>query len=62
MRGIFARLIRIENLGSRKRLILDAKNYLLSDGKNTYKLGQKVRIKVAGINFGDKRAEFLLLK
>ena len=55
-------LIRIENLGSRKRLILDAKNYLLSDGKNTYKLGQKVRIKVAGINFGDKRAEFLLLK
>ncbi len=55
-------LVKIENLGSRKRLILDAKNYLLSDGKTTYKLGQKVRIKVAGINMGDKRAEFLLLE
>ena len=55
-------LVKIENIGSRKRLILDAKNYLLSDGKTTYKLGQKVRIKVAGINMGDKRAEFLLLK
>ncbi len=55
-------LVKIENLPSKKRLILDAKNYLLSDGKTTYKLGQKVRIKVVGINLGDKRAEFLLLK
>ena len=55
-------LVKIENLPSKKRLILDAKNYILSDGKTTYKLGQKVRIKVVGINLGDKRAEFLLLK
>lgn len=55
-------IVKIENLPSKKRLVLDAKNYLLSDGKTIYKLGQKVRIKVAGINVGDKRAEFLLLE
>jgi len=53
-------LIKIETLRTRKKLVLDAKNYTLSDGKNTYKLGQKLKIKVAGINLGDRRAEFVL--
>ena len=53
-------LIKIETLRSRKRLELNAKNYTLSDGKTTYKLGQKLKIQVAGINLGDRRAEFIL--
>ena len=53
-------LIKIEMLKSRKRLELNAKSYTLSDGKNTYKLGQKLKIQVAGINLGDRRAEFIL--
>ena len=53
-------LIKIETLKVRKRLVLDAKNYTLSDGKTTYKLGQELKIKVAGINLGDRRAEFVL--
>ena len=54
-------LVKIETLKSRKRLVLDAKSYTLSDGKTTYKLGQKVKIKVVGINTGDRRAEFVLV-
>ncbi len=53
-------LIKIETLKGRKRLILDAKNYTLSDGKTSYKLGHRLKIKVAGINLGDRRAEFVL--
>ena len=65
--GIFVELengiegiIKIENLRSRKRLVYDQKTYTLSDGKIAYKLGQKVRIKVVGVNYGEKRAEFLI--
>ena len=53
-------LIKIENLKTRKRLNLDAKNYTLSDGRTTYKLGQTVKIEVVGVNLGDRRAEFIL--
>lgn len=54
-------LIKLESLKIGKRkLICDTKNYTLSDGKTTYKLGQKLKITVAGINMGDKRAEFVL--
>ncbi|MBQ9734346.1 MAG: ribonuclease R [Clostridia bacterium] len=65
--GIFVELesgvegiIKIENLHTRKRLVHDQKNYTLSDGKITYKLGQKVKIKVVGVNLGERRAEFIL--
>ena len=43
-----------------KRFICDRKTFTLSDGKTTYKLGQTVKIKVAGVNIIDKRAEFIL--
>lgn len=54
-------LIKIENLKSRRKLVHDEKTYTLSDGKTTYKLGQKTKIKVVGVNYGDRRAEFMLL-
>ncbi len=54
-------LIKLESLKIGKRkLVHDAKNYTLSDGRVTYKLGQKLKITVAGINMGEKRAEFVL--
>lgn len=54
-------LVKIETLKARRRFELDQKNYILSDGNKTFKLGQKVRIKVAGVNFGEKKAEFIML-
>lgn len=54
-------LIKIENLKhGRTKFIYDAKSYTLSDGKTTYKIGQKLKITVAGINMGEKKAEFVL--
>lgn len=53
-------LVKSETISGKKRLDYDEKNYTLSDGKTTYKLGQKVRIKVVGVNLADRRAEFLL--
>ncbi len=44
-----------------KRLTLDQKNYTLTDGKRTFKLGQSVKIKVVGVNLGERRAEFVLV-
>jgi len=53
-------LVKIDTIKSRgKRFIHDEKNYTLSDGKTTFKLGQKVRIKVVGVNLGDGKAEFI---
>lgn len=52
-------LVKIETLKGRKKFVYDAKNYCLSDGKTSYKLGQKVRVQVAGVNVGERRAEFL---
>lgn len=54
-------LVKIETLKG-KRFNFDAKKFTLSDGKKTYKLGEKVKIKVAGVNIIDKRAEFLLVE
>ncbi len=53
-------IIKIETIGSRKKLVFDDKSYSLSDGKTSFKLGQKVKIKVVGVNLGDRRAEFTL--
>ncbi len=50
-------LVRLERLKG-KRYVFDEKRYSLSDGKTTYKLGDKVKIVVDGVNFGTKRAEF----
>ena len=66
--GIFAELdngieglIKIDTIKLRgKKFIYDEKNYSLSDGKTTYKLGQKIKITVAGINVSERRAEFVL--
>ena len=51
----------LEMLKGKKRWVYDEKNYSLSDGKTTYKLGQKVRIKVLGVNLGERRAEFEMI-
>ena len=53
-------LVKMETLRGRKRFVHDEKNYTLTDGKRTFKLGQKVRIKVAGVNFGERKAEFVI--
>ncbi len=65
--GVFVELengveghIKLENLKIKRRFNYDDKNYTLSDGNRTYKLGQTLRIKVAGVNYGDRRAEFIL--
>ncbi len=67
--GLFAELangieglIKIDTLIRKNRLKYDEKNYILSDGKTTFRLGQSVKIKVLGVNLGDRRAEFVLLE
>lgn len=54
-------LVKIETLKGKRKFIHDDKNYTLSDGKNTYKLGQKVKIKVAGVNISERKAEFIMV-
>ena len=55
-------LVKIDTMKMRgKRFVYDEKNYTLSDGKTVYKLGQKVKIKVVGVNVGERRAEFVLV-
>ncbi len=55
-------LVKIETIKTKgKRFICDQKTYTLTDGKNTYKLGQKVRIKVVGVDVSERRAEFVLV-
>ena len=58
IRGISVDFIFLANFGQAD---LDKENYSLSNGKKTYKLGDRVKIKVVGINYGDKRAEFLFV-
>ncbi len=53
-------LIKLENLKIKRRYTFDDKNYTITDGNRRYKLGQPLRIKVAGVNYGDRRAEFIL--
>jgi len=55
-------LAKIETLKFKgRRPTYDAKSFTLTDGRTTYKLGQTVRIKVAGVNVGERRAEFLII-
>ncbi len=66
--GLFAELpngieglIKIETIKSRRRLVFDEKSYTLSDGKSSFKLGQRIKIKVVSVNMGERRAEFIAL-
>lgn len=51
--------IRSETL-SGGRIICDRDRYTLTVGKKTYRLGEMVKIVVAGVNLADRRAEFVL--
>ena len=53
-------LVRLETIRGKKSFTYDEKRYTLTDGVNTFKLGQEVRIKVAGVDLAEKRAEFVL--
>ena len=53
-------LCKLETLKG-KRYTFDEKTFSLSNGKETYKLGQSVKIKVAGVDFAQKKAEFLIV-
>ncbi len=53
-------LVKLQTLKGGK-YVFDSKKYMLSNGKNTYRLGEKVRIKVLGVNVIDKKAEFGLV-
>lgn len=54
-------LVKIDTIKSKgKKFVHDEKTYTLTDGRSTYKLGQKVRIKVVGVNLGERKAEFIL--
>lgn len=54
-------LVKIQTLNGRK-YDYDENNFLLSNGVNKYRLGQSVRICVAGVDLGERRAEFLIIK
>lgn len=54
-------LVRIETIKGR-RFTCDQKSYTLTNGEKTFKLGQKVKIKVSGVNLGERRAEFVLVE
>ena len=41
---------------------LDQKNYILSNGKFSYRLGQPVKVQVAGVNYGERRTQFVMVK
>ena len=63
--GIFVELecgvegkIKTETLRGR-RYYYDEKNLTLSNGADTYKLGEKIRIKVVGVDLITRKAEFL---
>lgn len=52
--------IKVETLPGRSYRF-NEKAYTLSNGKKTFGLGEKIRIKVAGVNIITRRAEFLLV-
>lgn len=62
--GVFAELengieglIKIDTIKGRKfKLIEDA--FILTDGKTSFRLGQRVKIKVVGVNYGTRKVEF----
>ncbi len=53
-------LVKVETLPG-KNYQYDKNKFSLSNGNITYKLGQKVKIMVSGVDLTDKRAEFILL-
>ncbi len=64
--GVFAELangveglIKLETLRG-KRYEYNKDKYVLSNGKYSFRLGQSIKIKVAGVNIMERRAEFLL--
>ena len=64
--GVFAELdnsieglIKLENLHG-GRYNFDEKNLCLSNGKHKFKIGMALKIKVAGIDYAKRRAEFIL--
>ena len=64
--GVFAELdnsieglIKLENLRG-GRYNFDEKNLCLSNGKYKFKIGMALKIKVAGIDYAKRRAEFIL--
>lgn len=66
--GIFVELengvegiIKVETLRG-KGYEYDKNKFSLSNGNVSYKLGQKLRIQVAGVNLNEKRAEFILIE
>jgi len=65
--GLFAELdnaieglIKINTIKG-KKFLYNQKHYTLSDGKTTFRLGQRVKIKVVGVNLGERKAEFVLV-
>ena len=52
--------VRVETLAG-KKYSFNEKTYTLSNGRRTYRLGESVRIKVAGVNVITRRAEFILV-
>lgn len=53
--------IRAETLKG-NRLKYNKDNFTLTDGKVTYKLGERVKIKVVGVNLVDRKAEYILVE
>ena len=51
--------VKVETLDGR-HYECNKKAFTLSNGQYTYKLGEKVKIKVVGVNIIDKKAEFIL--
>ena len=65
--GIFVELengiegiVKVESLAGRFRYELNQTSYTLSNGKTSYRLGQSLKIKVVGVNYTDRRAEFII--
>ena len=53
-------LVKLTSLNG-KRFTYDDRNYLLTDGKTTYRLGQRLKIRVAGVSVTERRAEFVII-
>ena len=53
-------IVKLETIPG-KNYEYDKNKFSLSNGKRSYKLGQKVRIMVSGVDICDKRAEFILV-
>lgn len=54
-------LVKIDTL-SGNRYVCDRGNYTLSNGRHTYRLGERLRITVAGVSLFSRRVEFLIVE